>query len=36
MRKVYYALLKWIRSQAIKNKTVTVISNNCWGGKKDE
>lgn len=32
MRKIYYALLKWIRSLAIKNKTVTVVSNNCWGG----
>ena len=30
--KFYHKIIKWIRSNAIKNKSVTVISNNCWGG----
>ena len=28
----YYSLIKSYRSKAIKNKTVSIISNNCWGG----
>lgn len=30
--KFYHKIIKWIRNHSIKNKSVTVISNNCWGG----
>lgn len=29
---IYYRILKWYRSACIKNKDITIISNNCWGG----
>lgn len=32
MKKIYYLILKWWRSHTIKNKTISIISNNCWGG----
>lgn len=32
MKKIYYDLLKWWRVHNIKNKSVSIISNNCWGG----
>ena len=32
IKNLYYKFLKFYRSKSIKNKTVTIISNNCWGG----
>ena len=32
VKKLYYWCLKCWRSHTIKNKNVTIISNNCWGG----
>jgi len=32
IKKLYFAVLKWWRSQIIKNKQISVVSNNCWGG----
>lgn len=32
IKKLYFAVLKWWRSQIIKNKSISVVSNNCWGG----
>lgn len=32
VRDLYYGCLKWYRSKAIRNRNVTIISNNCWGG----
>lgn len=30
--KIYKGTIGWINNKRIKNKNVTIISNNCWGG----
>lgn len=32
IKDLYYGCLKWYRSKTIRNRNVTIISNNCWGG----
>lgn len=32
IREWYYGYLKWYRTKTIRNRDVTIISNNCWGG----
>lgn len=32
IKSMYYHLREWYYNKKIKNKTVTIISNNCWGG----
>lgn len=32
IKSIYYSLLKFYRSWKIKNKSISIISNNCWGG----
>lgn len=32
LKQIYYSFIKAYRSKAIKNKSVSIISNNCWGG----
>lgn len=32
IKRIYYKVLKWYRSIYVKNKNITIISNNCWGG----
>lgn len=32
LKLIYYSIVKVYRSKTIRNKTVSIISNNCWGG----
>lgn len=32
IKDLYYRCLKWYRSKTIRNRNITIISNNCWGG----
>lgn len=32
IKKTFHTIRKWYRTICIKNKDITIISNNCWGG----
>ena len=32
IKHIYHNILRWYRKARIKNKEITIISNNCWGG----
>lgn len=32
VKNFFYKMIRWYRSCAIRNKEITIISNNCWGG----
>lgn len=32
IRRFYYIIIKYYRTKTIRNRNVTIISNNCWGG----
>lgn len=31
IKQIYYKILKYYRKRLIKNRQITIISNNCWG-----